>query len=1711
MNKNVIFKCIILLFFLVSTEIVKSQTREYSFNNNAQNEGLSITRSDDACITLRHAIKSMRLDSVVDHGYSGYQIIGHGIHLPAQSGAPNIPIECHYIAIPNGASVRIGEVNVTSQTILNVDLLAAPPLLLETDTTPITYEKDSSIYFTNAYYPAQVVSVSDTFSIRGVNTVAVSIAPYQYNPVTKELIVHHDLNVSILFEGGNGQFGDSRLRSPYWDPILMQSLVNYDQLPVMDYEARMDNWLNTRPSGCEYLIVIPNNEDFRPYANQLKEYRIKQGILTEVMSLSEMMCSDAVQLKAYFHNAFNTWEITPVAVCLFGDHNNNSVLGIPGEPIYYERNDDPPAPLYITDNGYADVNGDGLPDMTFSRLVAADTTEARIMVSKQLEYEYVSPVMNPDYYDHPITSACWCTTDCFQICAEAIGGYWRNNGKAPIRINALLDTIDIPGEVWSTYSNAPSIIDYFGPDGLGYIPSSPDSLGGWTGGTGDSILLAIDSGSMLLFHRDHGDIDRWLVPEFGQRETDFLTNDGNLTFVISVDCQTGAFDYAEKNCLIENFMRSTDLYTLNNAGAVGCIAPTYTTYSHINDVYAWGLFDYFMPDFMPDNNYASDSGVWTNYEGNWLPAFANVAGKYFLQRNNWLSNNNEVLWKKQITYNAYTTHCDAFLRLFSVVPQTMTVVHPSQIDMSQGYFYVTAPAGATIALTVGNTILKVATATGEPQVLNFEPQNADTIDLVITKQDYLRYEASVTDTEYEIVGPNSLEVPNCDNYTYTLQINNPELFTYVWSGSQSVQYVSSSSNTATFRPISTGNGAIIVDVYYYGQHYARYTKSVNVTSNYTVISTSPISITTNTAWSTGNYLLQSDAEVEPNATLTITATVFCSPDAKIIVKPNGRLRIVGGHLKGICEDEQWQGIQVWGNFDKHQMVENGQYYQGYVELCDSAMIENAIIGIDVWKPNDYATTGGIVNAENAYFINNAMAVYFHPYENQYENPNQNGTIVVKDNVSRFKNCEFIVNDNYLGPEFFEKHVSLYGVRGVKFSGCNFVFQDNRFSSIWPTGIHAYDAGFSLTGACNSNNHFYPCQVLDNSTFDGFYKAVVSINDGSVGVRSVTVKNTDFTNNNFGIYAFKSGFATILNSNFSIGDSLQCAAGIIAENTPNFIIEQDTFNLADQTPYYDYGVVIKNSKSQNLVYKNVFNGLYCANLSIGRNNTYILPRNSVADKPRILGLEYCCNENTNNYCDFYVLGGNNIYKLGIQTNQGTTNEPANNTFSAGSSLQFMNYGNYGINYFHNGHPNGTPSFTAGVTLIPTADSIGCPSHYGNDGISYYDTLTPVLSDIQRLQREADYYEAYTIYNAIKALYGERLNGGDTEAEIADIRAALPSDMWELRSQLLGHSPYLTNEVLTATADRIDIFPQSVLFEILSSNPDELKNDTLISYLQNMDPPLPDYMISMLRQISNGITARTVMESQMAKYCQKFRQAAGDIIRSILSDTLIDKTALVGWLGNMEDLESDREIISIYLEDGDFTHAFALANMLPTLYGLTDENLTDHNNYMSMLELYYRLYHEGSNTMKLDETDRAAVEYFADNSTGTAQAMAQAIMMGAYGYHYDDCPSGMELSGIGNRNMNMSFSDVDKNKALGLTVGTSPNPANTWVTVDYTLPMGANKAQLKLANVYGIVVATYDLMGEEGQKVLDLRSLVSGVYTYTVYCGKLSQSGKLVIVK
>ena len=794
---------------MLSAVALNAQTRDFSFSNSAPNEGFSVEQNTRSGLQMRHALKELHLVTVTDNGYTGEAIQGaSGIFLPANAGEPDLPATSRFVAIPNGATAHI-EMGYRSMTTLrDVEVMPAAPIKFDTDDSPNTYEKDQHVYGKNAFFPESPVTVSEPFNLRGVQTVAITVVPYQYNPVTKELRVYDDMQFSLRFDGGDGEFGETRLRSPYWDPILMQNLVNYNQLPVIDYEARMQEWANTRPNGCEYLIVIPNNEAFRPYADQLKEYRIKQGIITDVKSLSDMECTTTDQMKAYFHNAYNTWTIPPVAVLLLGDHNANMGVGIPAEYTYHSSS----YGNCITDNGYADVNGDNLPEMAFSRLVAANPTEAQMMVSKQLEYEYTNPNLNPSTYDQPITALGWQTERWFQICSEVVGGYWRDHGKNPVRINAIYQ--GSPGTIWSSNQNTYMVVNYFGPNGLDYIPATPAELGGWTGGTASQVVQAVNNGCMLLQHRDHGYYQGWGEPSFSTSNVSQMNNVGKMTFVNTINCQTGTFDHTPE-CLIEAFMRRTS--GGQNAGAVGCIGPTQTSYSFVNDAYAWGLYDQYDPQFMPDY------GPYANYEGNWRPAFGNVAGKYFLQQSSWPYN----AQNKAITYKMFTAHCDAFLTLYTEVPTAMNVSHPSQITATTTSVTVSAPAGAIIALTRGDNILAVATATGNNQNISFaaQPSNSD-ICIVATKQDRLRYvgnihvisEPHLTIAEMSLNDENGNQaLENGENATFNMTIKNiGDLAASAASAVLSTStpdYVTINSNSANIPALGPNQTTELTDVF----------------------------------------------------------------------------------------------------------------------------------------------------------------------------------------------------------------------------------------------------------------------------------------------------------------------------------------------------------------------------------------------------------------------------------------------------------------------------------------------------------------------------------------------------------------------------------------------------------------------------------------------------------------------------------------------------------------------------------------------------------------------------------------------------------------------------------------------------------------------------------------------------------------------------------
>lgn len=694
---------------------LQAQRAEYHFGSPSTHEGFSVVRSEGNALRVVHSVPNLAIDDFTDNGYSGNVIELNGIYLPADAGAPNLPANSRFVAIPNGSKAVLNIIHAKKESIQNVDLMPAAAIPLGNDDNPAEYTKNLSIYNKNGFYPAEPFQISEVMTIRGVQTVMLSITPFQYNPVTKELIVYYDVEAEIEFDGGTGYIGEDHLRNPWWDTILKDNILNSSILPKVDYAARKQSAALNREEGCEYLIITPTGPAFAQWADTIKVFRQHQGINTKVVNLTDVGGNTVAAIENYVNNAYNNWTIPPVAILLLGDYSTNAADGI----ISHTLNDHPGGyNPYISDNPFSDVNNDKLPDISFARITARNAAELQHMINKFLDYER-NPPTSANFYDHPITAMGWQTERWFQLCSEVVNGFWEYGlGKNPVRQNAIYT--GSPGGAWSSNANTSTVVNYFGPNGLNYIPNNTAHLTDW-GGNATRVNNSINDGAFMLQHRDHGFEGGWGEPAYNTSHLSGLTNE-DLTFVLSINCLTGKFNHSSE-CFTEKFHRQEH-------GALGLLAATEVSYSFVNDVYIWGVFDNMWPQFMPA--YGSNPeprGI--------LPAFANTAGKYFLQQSSWPYNPEH----KNITYNLFHHHGDAFMTVYSEVPQALTVNHMPVLLSGLEVFEVTANPGAMIALTVNDEIIGAAIAgegiTSVPIVSQVPPA---LVRVTFTLQNYYRYE-----------------------------------------------------------------------------------------------------------------------------------------------------------------------------------------------------------------------------------------------------------------------------------------------------------------------------------------------------------------------------------------------------------------------------------------------------------------------------------------------------------------------------------------------------------------------------------------------------------------------------------------------------------------------------------------------------------------------------------------------------------------------------------------------------------------------------------------------------------------------------------------------------------------------------------------------------------------------------------------------------------
>jgi len=614
-----------------------------------------------------------------------------------------------------------------------------------------------------------------------------------------------------------------------------------------------------------------------------------------------------------------------------------------------------------------------------------------------------------------------------------------------------------------------------------------------------------------------------------------------------------------------------------------------------------------------------------------------------------------------------------------------------------------------------------------------------------------------------ITGPSLLPACETATFSFTTPLL-PTDYTLHWHVSndlviRSGQYTNSIE--VQKMPVSavTNGDQVCIDIMKSGVVVHTICKDINITMPAVVtvggtnLSTEDFTVTSNTTWS-GQKILGVKVIVDPNATLTITGTVYCTDNAQITVYPSGKLVINGGTLTAACPDDMWKGIVVLGNPNQPQE----EQYQGKVTLSNNAVIEHALCAISA-APTSYGNAGGgIITATNATFRNNRQAIEYRPYENK----NSSGAII--DNVGKFTKCTFII-DPYnrfdANGTFFNYHVTMWEVRGVTCEGCTF---NNTTYDGGGACLYTMDAGFKVINSCEPASYSpglvdCACPASHINTPTTFQNHAYGVFASSTGnPRSIYIDQSEFQNL---MYALRI-------SNHDNYRLTRCtitgikSRGLYSLNSSGYRIEENKF-FGSNNFQEIHGINISNSGYvENRIYKNDFTNINKGIYVSGINGP---PYNS-GGVHKIAGLQFVCNNFTNNTYDVYIESSGTV-----RSSQGSLSSSAGNTFGNTQISSIYSLSSQTINYysFYMSTAFIPHNPTSNIILISTTAANSCTSTFclpdgGGGGGENPTKSTDSLEQYKSMQQQYDELLAHLKDNP--ELLQELLVLSDAMRELSD---------------------------------------------------------------------------------------------------------------------------------------------------------------------------------------------------------------------------------------------------------------------------------------------------------------------------------------------------------
>jgi hypothetical protein len=859
-------------------------------------------------------------------------------------------------------------------------------------------------------------------------------------------------------------------------------------------------------------------------------------------------------------------------------------------------------------------------------------------------------------------------------------------------------------------------------------------------------------------------------------------------------------------------------------------------------------------------------------------------------------------------------------------------------------------------------------------------------------------------------------------------------------------------------------------------------------------------------WNSSRFL-KGDLIIEPQATLTIQCRTSMPNDAKVVVQPGGKLIIDGGQITNSCGG-LWRGVELWGNKSTAQyQLTNGYYSQPYIEIKNGGEISYAQDAITTWKTGDYNSSGGIIKCNDAVFKNNLRGIEFIAYQNF----NRNFPTFKLPSICNFENTKFIHDNNLPNNTNPKPFVTAWAVDGIKFNNCTFenINLNATSTAKLGKGIVSLDANFTVT-----NSKFNELEIGVNAQL------------GSSSW-NYTIDKCKFTNCLGGVFNQAVNKAVLTRNEFILGKprfGSWFTYGISFNAGTAYRIEENKFDKDAAGNVYSIGTLIQGTGGDmNQVYKNQFNKVEIGNLSSGQNRLYNLLSGQNT------GLQYFCNSHSlvNTY-DIAITGDGKSdgvcnYQGVLSSGSSIVQRSGGNDFSRIGSVSgesdYYNHSPLGLFYFYdNSSLSKYPqSVTSGGKVIRVNNQnphfclskITSSGGGGRPGIGIGGLSGELVTIIQ-----TDFVSHRTTYNQLKTLYSQLLDGGNTENLKQEVNTAWTNETWELRSKLLGKSPYLSEAVLKEANDKEEVLPDAILFEILAANPDCFKDEYFVKYIEEESKRLPDWMLELLKQMTeSNISAKNLLESQIAYHKSEMDFDATVLANGILAEgeegNDIDWNAYRSWIGTYQTPWGDYQLVDNYLQTNELEQASLLLNAIPNLYKLSENERREYDALKGVTSTLFKLNSENRNLFELTPFEKEQLKSISDNGTGTGQVRACNILSFVTGEKICEFTPNIP------RGDNMRKINTPANKTSdipAMEIIAFPVPAKDYVELYYTLPIGVNEALLRIVDIQGKLMEQQAIKGERGQIALNTANWPTGIYTYTVSTNdKTMTSQKLVIEK